>query len=83
MHLHFRVGIKIPITLLEHCILHSARFKNTMIQLLKTSTDTQISKEVDVLKQLFLKKKGYSSFEKDKEHLKKNTYLQFVKTERN
>ena len=46
-----------------------------MIELLKTSTDTQILKEVDVLKQLFLKKKGYSSFEKDKEHLKKKYLL--------
>ena len=56
MYLHFRVPIKIPVTLSEHCI-HSARFKNTMIELLRTSTDPQISKGVDALKQLFLKKR--------------------------
>ena len=56
MHLHFRVPIKIPVTLSEHCI-HSARFKNTIIELLKTSTDPQISKGVDAIKQLFLKKR--------------------------
>ena len=48
--------IKMPVTLLEHRIL-PARFKNTMIELLKTSTDQQISKGVDPLKQLFLKKR--------------------------
>ena len=58
MHLHFRVPIKIPVTLSEHCISHSARFKNTMIEILKTSTDPQVSKGVDALKQLlFLKKR--------------------------
>ena len=56
MHSHFCVPIKIPVTLSEHCI-HSARFKNTMIELLRTSTDPQISKGVDALKQLFLKKR--------------------------
>ena len=56
MRLHFRAPIKMPVTLLEHCIL-PARFKNTMIELLKTSTDQQISKGVDPLKQLFLKKR--------------------------
>ena len=45
-HLHFRVPMKIPVTLSEHCI-HSTRFKNTLIELLKTSTDPQISKGVD------------------------------------
>ena len=57
MHFHFRVAIKLPLTLSEHCISQSARFKNTMIELLKTSTDPQISKGVDALKQLFLRKK--------------------------
>ena len=58
MHLHFRVPIKIPITLSEHWISHSARFKNTMIEILKTSTDPQVPKGVDALKQLlFLKKR--------------------------
>ena len=47
-----------PVTLSEHCISHSARFKNKMIEILKTSTDPQISKGVDALKQLlFLKKR--------------------------
>ena len=32
-----------------------------MVELLKTSTDPVIAKGVDALKQLFLKKKGYSS----------------------
>ena len=54
----FRVPMKIPVTLSEHCISHSARFKNTMIEILKTSTDPQVSKGVDALKQLlFLKKR--------------------------
>ena len=58
MHLHFRVPIKIPVTLSEHWISHSARFKNTMIEILKTSTDPQVPKGVDALKQLlFLKKR--------------------------
>ena len=58
MHLYFRVPLKISVTLSEHCISHSARFKNTMIDLLKTSTDPQIPKGVDALKQLlFLKKR--------------------------
>ena len=62
MHLHFYVpSIKVPVTLSEHRISRSARFKNTIIELLKTSTDLQISKGVGALKQLFLKKKGYSS----------------------
>ena len=39
------------------CISHSAKFKNTTIELLKTSTDLEISKGVDALKQLFLKKR--------------------------
>ena len=56
IHLHFRVPIKIPVTLSEHCI-HSARFKNPIIEFLKTSTDPQISKEIDILKRLFLKKR--------------------------
>ena len=42
----------IPVILSERCISHTARFKNTMIELLKTSTDPQISKGVDALKQL-------------------------------
>ena len=46
MRLHFRAPIKMPVTLLEHCIL-PARFKNTMIELLKTSSDIQTSKEFD------------------------------------
>ena len=53
---HFCVPIKIPVTLSEHCN-HSARFKNTMIELLRTSTDPQISKGVDALKLLSLKKR--------------------------
>ena len=57
MHLHFHVPTKIRVTLSEQCISHSARFKNTMIELLKSSTDPQISKGVDALKQLFLKKR--------------------------
>ena len=58
MHLHFRVPIKILVTLSEHWISHSARFKNTMIEILKTSTDPQVPKGVDALKQLlFLKKR--------------------------
>ena len=57
MHFHFRVPIKISVTLSEHCISQSARFKNTVIELLKTSTDPQISRGVDALKQLFLRKK--------------------------
>ena len=58
MHLHFRVPIKIPVTLSELWISHSARFKNTMIEILKTSTDPQVPKGVDALKQLlFLKKR--------------------------
>ena len=60
-HIHactYIVPIKIPVTLSEHCISHSARFKNTVIEILKTSTDPQISKGVDTLKQLlFLKKR--------------------------
>ena len=56
MHLHFRVPIKIPVTLSEHWISHSARFKNTMIEIL--TTDPQVPKGVDALKQLlFLKKR--------------------------
>ena len=57
MHFHFRVPIRIPVTLSEHCMSHSARFKNTMIELLETSKDPQISKGVDALKQLFVRKK--------------------------
>ena len=72
MHFHFRVAIKMPLTLSEHCISQSARFKNTMIELLKSSTDPQISKGVDALKQLFFEKKGYSSFEGQSGTLKKN-----------
>ena len=33
MHLHFRVPVRIPVTLSEHYMSHSARFKNTMIEL--------------------------------------------------
>ena len=73
MHLHFRVPIKIPVTLSEHCISHSERFQNTMIELLKTSTDSQISKGVDALKQLFLKRKRIQFLWKDKERLKIST----------
>ena len=51
------VPIKIPVTLSEHGMSHSARFENTMIELLETSKDPQISKGVDALKQLFLRKK--------------------------
>ena len=58
MHLRFRVPIKLPVTLSEHCISHSARFKNTMIKLLKTSTDPQISKGIDALKLRSEEKKG-------------------------
>ena len=60
MHLHFRVPIKIPVTLSEHCI-HSTKFKNTLIELLKTSTDPQISKGVDAPNNCFWRKEGYSS----------------------
>ena len=83
MHFHFRVAIKIPLTLSEHCISQSARFKNTMIELLKTSTDPQISKGVDALKQLFLRKKDTVPLKDKAEHLKKINLLQFVKTARN
>ena len=53
----------------EHCMSHSARFKNTIIELLETSKNPQISKGVDALKQLFLRKKDtvprcYSLFRK-------------------
>ena len=63
------VPIKTPVTLSEHCMSHSARFKHTMIELLETSKDPQISKGVDALKQLFLRKKDtvprcYSLFRK-------------------
>ena len=63
------VPIKIPVTLSEHCMSQSARFENTMIELLETSEDPQISKGVDALKQLFLRKKDtvprcYSLFRK-------------------
>ena len=61
MHLHVRVPIKTPVTLTEHCISHSARFKNTMIELLKTSTDPQISNGVGALKPLFPRKKRTGS----------------------
>ena len=57
MQLHFRAPIKIPVTLSEHCISLSARSKNTMIELLKTSTDPQIARGVYALKQLFLRKR--------------------------
>ena len=61
MPLRFRVPIKLPVTLSEHCISHSARFKNTMIKLLKTSTDPQISKGVDALKLRIWRKERYRS----------------------
>ena len=53
----------------KHWMSHSARFKNTIIELLETSKDPQISKGVDALKQLFLRKKDtvprcYSLFRK-------------------
>ena len=84
MHFHFRVAINMPLTLSEHCISQSARFKNTMIELLKTSTDPQISKGVDALKQqLFLRKKDTVPLKEKAEHLKKINLLQFVKTARN
>ena len=51
IHLHFLVPIKLPVNLSERCISHS-----TMIELLTTSTDIQISKGVKTLKRLFLKK---------------------------
>ena len=83
MHFHFRVAIKIPVTLSEHCISQSARFKNTMIELLKTSTDPQISRGVDALKKLFLRKEDTVPLKDKAEHLKKINLLQFVKTLRN
>ena len=52
--LHFLVPIKILVTLSEHCISHSVRFTNTVIELLKTYRDPQVSEGVDALKQLFL-----------------------------
>ena len=68
MYMHaltFLCTYKIPVTLSEHYIhvhvLQSARFKNTIIELLTTSTHLGISKRVGALKQLFLKKKGYRS----------------------
>ena len=61
MHLRFRVPIKLPVTLSEHCISHSARFKNTMIMFLKTSTDPQISKGIDAVKLRIWRKEGYRS----------------------
>ena len=60
MHLHFCVPIKIPVTLSEHCN-DSARFKNTVIELLKTSTDPQMSKGVDASNNCFCRKEGYNS----------------------
>ena len=39
--LHFRVPIKILVTLSEHCISHSVRFTNTVTELLKTYKDPQ------------------------------------------
>ena len=54
-----------------------------MIELLKTSTDPQISKGVDALKQLFLRKKDTVPLKDKAEHLKKINLLQFVKTARN
>ena len=51
---YFRVPIKVPATLSEHC---THWFKNTMKELLKTSTDPRILKGVNALKQLFLKRR--------------------------
>ena len=67
MHLHFSVPMKIPVTSSERCISHS-----TMIELLTTSSDLQISKGVNALKQLFLRKKKDTVplNWKDKEHLR-------------
>ena len=47
--------------------------QNTMIELLKTSTGPQISKGVDALKQLFLRKKDTVPLKDKAKHLKKST----------
>ena len=78
MHLHFSVPMKIPVTSSERCISHS-----TMIELLTTSSDLQISKGVNALKQLFLRKKKDTVPSNGQRTLQNINLLQLAKTARN
>ena len=62
LSIHACTYISVYLSLYQNTAYHCQQgLKNTIIELLKTSTDLQISKGVGALKELFLKKKGYSS----------------------